>query len=232
MSAEINASQLRQVVLDAGEIINAGVRTVEPYLQRGAALLRLGRVESALADLDVAVLIDPNLADVRVFRAEALVSLGRNDAALQDLQLAIELDQLRPEAWLLRGNTRFNLGDYRGAASDCSRALDINAESPAIWLLRGRGRHQLACFDDAIQDLRQAATLAPDDTETHYWLGMALRDAGHNEPAVAAFTNVISINDRHTAAYVSRGKANAALGNMPAARSDWTLAGQMLHHSH
>ena len=105
---------MRQVVLDAGEIINAGVRTVEPYLQRGAALLRLGRVESALADLDVAVLIDPNLADVRVFRAEALVSLGRNDAALQDLQLAIELDQLRPEAWLLRGNTRFNLGDYRG----------------------------------------------------------------------------------------------------------------------
>ena len=90
----------------------------------------------------------------------------------------------------------------------------------------------MACFDQAIQDLQQAATLAPDDTETHYWLGMALRDAGYNEPAVAAFTNVISMNDRHTAAYVSRGKTYAALGNMPAARSDWTLAGQMLHHSH
>jgi hypothetical protein len=46
------------------------------------------------------------------------------------------------------------------------------------------------------------------------------------------FTTAIEMNGRLIGAYVSRGKAFSDIGDMPAARSDWAMAGQLLHQSH
>ena len=75
-------------------------------------------------------------------------------------------------------------------------------------------------------------TSEPDDPSAHYWRGLALRDAGDNHAALAAFDAAIRLNERYTEAYVARGKAHSNLGDMAAARSDWAIAAQMLHHSH
>ena len=50
--------------------------------------------------------------------------------------------------------------------------------------------------------------------------------------ALAAFDAAIRLNERYTEAYVARGKAHSNLGDLAAARSDWAIAAQLLHHSH
>ena len=111
-------------------------------------------------------------------------------------------------------------------------ALDLDDGLTDAWRIRGRARYRMGQFEAAAGDFDRAVVLAPRQPEPLYWRGLATRDAGRNGDAIADFTAVIALNDRYTEAYVARGKAYAALGNLTAARSDWAVAAQMLHQSH
>ncbi|MBI3553371.1 MAG: tetratricopeptide repeat protein [Elusimicrobia bacterium] len=82
---------------------------------KGAALLKLGRREEALAQLDRALRLYPNDAEARLWRAEAKRELGRCREALRDLEGVSALS-----VWVLfnRALARRALGDEAGMIAD------------------------------------------------------------------------------------------------------------------
>ncbi len=208
------------------------VRSVAQHVQSAEAHLVDGDPHTALADLDLAFLIGQDDPVVRLLRGRTLSMLGRGDAALAELNAALALDPTMADAWLERGTLHLDSSNWSPAESDCSRALELDGTLARAWRSRGIARYKLGSMAEAAEDLNRSLTGDPEDSSAHYWQGMALRDAGHNRNAVAAFDAAIRINDRYVEAYVARGKAHSNLGDMAAARSDWAIAARMLHHSH
>lgn len=86
---------------------------------KGAALLKLGRREEALAQLDAALRLYPNDEEARLWRAEAKRELGRGREALEELKTVT----LQHWVWVLfnRALAKRALGDERGMTSDFER---------------------------------------------------------------------------------------------------------------
>lgn len=87
---------------------------------RGAALLKLGRVKEALADLHRAVELFPTDWEARVWRAEALRAGGRRREALADIEAVLAHG---PNNWgsIFRALLRGDAGDLEGAEEDFRR---------------------------------------------------------------------------------------------------------------
>ena len=108
------------------------------YLQQADAQLHQGRPNAALAELDLAYLLDPGDPGVRYQRGQALAMLGRFDAAVAELDAAISLDAANADAWLQRGLAHLALENWADAAADCSRALQLDAAPAEAWRRGGR----------------------------------------------------------------------------------------------
>lgn len=83
---------------------------------RGAALLKLGRREEALAQLDAALRLYPGDEEARLWRAEARRELGRFRESLADLELVTRQHRV----WILfnRALAKRGLGDEAGMKAD------------------------------------------------------------------------------------------------------------------
>ena len=206
--------------------------SVTEHVRNAETHLANGDLRAALADLDLALLATPDDPVVRWLRGRSLSMLGRDEAALVELDAAIDLEPGLVDAWLDRSAIHLDRSVWWAAESDASRALELDAASGSAYRIRGIARYKLASLVAAAEDLNRALQHQPDDPLAHYWHGLALRDAGDNRAAIAHFDAAIRLNDRYTEAYVARGKAHSNLGDMVAARSDWAIAAQMLHHSH
>lgn len=206
--------------------------SVAEHVRSAATHLANGDLHAALADLDLAFLAAPDDPVVRWLRGRSLSMLGRAEAAVAELDTAIDLDPNMADAWLDRSAIHLDRSDWSAAESDASRALELDDTLPRAWRTRGIARYKLGFLVAAAADLKRALDHHRNDPSAHYWCGLALRDTGDNRDAVAHFDAAIRLNDRYTEAYVARGKAHSNLGDMPAARSDWAIAAQMLHHSH
>jgi tetratricopeptide (TPR) repeat protein len=89
------------------------------------------RFADAIADLDQAIIADPNLADAYVFRASALRQKKAVESAAADLDQALSLDPRQPEALLERGIIRLLKGDGAGARADWQAVIGAAPQTPA-----------------------------------------------------------------------------------------------------
>ena len=64
----------------------------EGFHTRGNRYSRTGSYESAIADYDKAIELDPNFADAHYDRGYSFYEMGRLDEAVKDLSRAIELN--------------------------------------------------------------------------------------------------------------------------------------------
>ena len=135
------------------------VEPTDPVLRwlRGRSLSMLGRVETAVTELDAAIALDPNLAGAWLDRSA--IHLDRSDwsAAESDCTRALKLDGTLARGWRTRGIARCKLGSLAEAAEDLRQSLDHEPNDPAAhyWrglALRDAGDHYAAIaeFDAAI----------------------------------------------------------------------------------
>ncbi len=96
----------------------------------GSLLLRLGRIEDSLRQLDRAVALDPTVGKGHAKLATALSQLGRSDEALHHFQRAVELSPDAPNFHFFLGEELARRGDPRGAQAAFRRCLDNNPAHP------------------------------------------------------------------------------------------------------
>lgn len=146
---------------------------------------------AALADLDSALLADPDNADYYLWRASARHAGGDLESALEDYDQALARNPGLAQAWLGRGWILFaqandNPGDhapplFQAALESFQRAVAIEAEDalpyPADgWLAVGYAHYGLRAYDETLAAWSRAMALAPDDPVmaisrgTAYWL--------------------------------------------------------------
>jgi len=95
------------------------------YLSRGAAYVKLARIEDAEKDFERAIELEPEDAKSHHFLGLARLYRGDRESARKQFDRAIELNPRYGVAYFSRGTTRSEMGDVDGGGKDMAFAARL-----------------------------------------------------------------------------------------------------------
>lgn len=132
--------------------------------------------------------IQPEHFDAWLWLADAQLQLQRPGRALRAIDRARELKPDQLETEVFRGHAFFAQRRYADAIAAYRRALTGTLQWPAgAWAGLSNVYYRLQQFPDAIAAQREAVRLAPDTPQYQADLGIALKDGGRDDEALALF---------------------------------------------
>ena len=187
----------------------------------GLMKFRGGDPAGALADLDRALALHPDLADAIMTRAELLDSQGRGEEARAGYRRARDLWAAMPcggadrrYVFRRRGQFAFEIESYDLVRNNVrGKVLPQLAHGNAL-LARGLAAEALDSYERALKvDPKQREALA--------LKGEALSALGRYAEAIAIFDGVLAANPRDVETLNARGIARLASGQLAEANEDW-----------
>ncbi len=167
----------------------------------GTALLKIGRIEEAIAHDRAALRINPHDANGLTNLANALFQNREWPEAIEHFR---EVVQLRPNDSEVRrnlGKALIKNGATEEGAAEFRAALRIRPnDSDAAYSL-GNALLEEGRLDEAISYFRKAIASDPKNLEAHYNLGIALSRQGEFERAIDEFESTIRLRPQHAAAH-------------------------------
>ncbi len=143
--------------------------------RRGHNSYRLGRYEEALSDLNRALELRPQVADVLDLRARVYRRQDRLELALADWAAALAIDPYDPTILRNRGSALWDEGRHEEALADYDKALVYGGNDHGLRAARGRLHlYALKNYDLAAADLERATQLAPNNANHWYNYSVAL----------------------------------------------------------
>jgi protein O-mannosyl-transferase len=166
------------------DVVSKNPASATAHNNLGQALLQRGAVDEAIAHLEKAVALKPDLKMAEFNLGHSLLQTGKIDNAMAHLRRAIELEPNYAKAYYVLATAYAQKNETREAIETCRRAIAIapdfgEAHGTLGTLLLGAGE-----IDNAIAEYRNALEIDPNDTTTHYNLAVAY--FRKNEPARAA----------------------------------------------
>lgn len=123
----------------------------------------LNRHQEALDDLDRAISLEPERADVHMYNNRGIVLrlLGRNEESLVSHHQAITLDPTFAQAHLNCGVVLKDLGRDHEAMAYFNRAIAMKPDYSDAYVYRGNMQSELGLYQDSLESQRQALALEP-----------------------------------------------------------------------
>jgi tetratricopeptide (TPR) repeat protein len=194
------------------------------YNNRGNVRNELGDKQGAIDDYNLAIKINPNLAEAYAGRGNVRNELGDKQGAIDDFNQAIKFNPKYAEAYYNRGIVRYDLGDKQGAIDDYNLAIKINPNLAEAYNNRGIVRNELGDKQGAIDDYTLAIKINPNYAQAYNNRGIVRNDLGDKPGAIDDYTLAIKINPNYAKAYYNRGIVRYDLGDKPGAIDDYTQA--------
>ncbi|MBD1219475.1 MAG: tetratricopeptide repeat protein [Aphanizomenon flos-aquae Clear-A1] len=194
------------------------------YYNRGLVRNELGDKPGAIDDYNLAIKINPNLAEAYAGRGIVRNDLGDKQGAIDDYNLAIKINPNYALAYNNRGIVRYDLGDKPGAIDDYTQAIKINPNYADAYYNRGNVRYDLGDKPGAIDDYTQAIKINPNYAQAYNNRGNVRNELGDKQGAIDDYNLAIKINPNYALAYNNRGIVRYDLGDKPGAIDDYTQA--------
>lgn len=196
------------------------------YLGRARMRLERGDTLHALADIDTALVRNPDSFNGHVMRAELLMNrqrpLFRN--ALINMDKAIKLEPKIAGLYINRAYIRYNLEDWEGAMSDYDYAISLEPLNKTALFNRGMLNAEANANDRALDDFSTVIALDPGNHRAHYNRAL-IRARKHDfAGAIEDINAVIAVFPNFPAGYFMRSEFNRERGNLRAAAADYDKA--------
>jgi tetratricopeptide (TPR) repeat protein len=162
-----------------------------------------GDYRGMLADMNRAIAIDSQQAQLYFIRGVAKHWLKDKKGALADYNRAIQLDPKDGNAYIWRGYLKFFTDDKQGAFADHNRAIQLDPNNSLFYLARG----DLKSFTDkqgALVDLNRAIQLNPNNFLFYVARGAVKSFLKDNQGTLADFNRAIQLNPNYAKTYMLR----------------------------
>ncbi len=122
-------------------------------LIRADTMIGIGKLESALIDLDAVVKAEPENLNARAQRARCLRDLHKIDEALVDVEILLKADPGSESGHFLMGTIQYARGQYQEAITSFTSGLQTNPDSLSTLYNRAQCYAELKQFDKARADM-------------------------------------------------------------------------------
>ncbi len=215
--------------LGFGELLGTATPSAEDHYNRAVNLAMQKNYEQAIDEYDLALALDPDLAEAYLGRGDAYYELEEYDLAIQDFDQVIANAQTLTSEQLvsgysIRGWTYFELTEYDLALDDFNRAIAQDPEHASAYNGRGRVYHFTNNYSQAVDDFSQALALEPDNAVslTHRAVTHAALD--NQDQAIDDTTQAIAIDPSYARAYTIRADAYLNKDDFNMAIADYSQA--------
>ncbi len=163
---------------------------------------RFGLTALAIADLDAALLLNPQEAGGYGLRGEIFIGLNA-DRARRDLDRAIKLDPKDFSFYENRGDLFHDEGDYTSALSDINHAIKLKPDRAQLYVDRAKYKSDLDL--PSVADARRAIALGLKTSPAYYELAYGYYKMGDLKNALAAAITAMNLDPSDPSAYTLRG---------------------------
>jgi tetratricopeptide (TPR) repeat protein len=151
---------------------------------RGELLIDAGDYETALADFDAMLALDPGSRDANRLRGLALLHLGRAEEALAELDIAVGINPRFGFNLYVRGLAHAVLGDIDEALTDFADAIGADPNSRLPTVQAGRVLIDAGRLDEARAAFEDVMSREPFEPRAYVGLAMLADLAGDSEEAI------------------------------------------------
>lgn len=184
---------------DSGTVAEEALLQASDYYESGRTKLLAGDVEEAITDLTTAIEAGAPTVDMYILRGEAYLQTANYAGALDDFNSALDLNPTSSVAYYDRALLNMRMENYDAALADINNALAARATTD--------------------EDILQLRDLYAKRGQLNLWLK-------NWEGAIADYTNSLARPDGIVSplVYAERAEAYTALGDYPAAITDYSAA--------
>lgn len=126
------------------------------YTERGSRAHQRNEYETALADYNMAIQLDPSYTQAYFNRGIVTIDLEQYPDALANFDKVIALDPNYPDAYSNRGIVKNMLGQFENALADYDTAIQLDPDHATAYYHRGNLKAKLGDPDKANEDLYEA----------------------------------------------------------------------------
>ena len=219
-----DAPAAAQLLATARAEYDAALRAQGDFLSalcnRAISWWRSGLPERGLADLDRAVSVAPDRANVWSLRGQVRAAVGQRAGAHADFSKAIVLDPADDQPWLLRGEMAMDQKQFDAALADFDRGVALSPTSAVALHMRGDCLVAKGEIDRGLLDLSRALELDPRRTKTWTRRGRTFLERGELERARADLEQAVALDPTDAPARVWLGETLGRAGDLVRATTE------------
>ncbi|MEG4497465.1 tetratricopeptide repeat protein [Microcoleus sp. F10-C6] len=195
--------------------------TAADYAKQGDACFFENRYEDAIAAYNLALQIQPDLADTWNNRGVVLTRMQRYPEAIASYEQATTIRPNYPDAWNNRGVVLLELQKYQEAIGCYEQAIQAKPDYADAWNNRGVAFSKMQEYEQAVISYNQALQIKNDYTDAWNNRGVALSKLQKYEAAIDSYDNAAKIRPdfyriwyNKARCYALQGKIELALENL------------------
>jgi tetratricopeptide (TPR) repeat protein len=192
-----------------------------------------GRYEDSIRELEEAIALAPDFADLHNLLGLALGLTGERERAVASFQRALQVNPNYVEARMNLAIVYNDLGRYDEALREFrterprdpdhgNLSADVRSYVAESHVLLGDTYRNLGLLADAVQEYRKALKVAPQFLDIKNKLGAVFGDMGLYEEAEAELVAALTQNPRYVDARATLGVVYYRSGRRHRAREEWT----------
>ncbi len=182
--------------------------------------LNVGKLDDALAALEVAIGLDNSIAAAWYLRGVAYSIKGLNSEGAEAHRRAVELDPSRVNAWHGLARNLYELKQYGDSLEAVNHALRLRPEFAFALNTRGLALQALRRFDEALDAFDQALAADPRSVQALCHKGHVLLSLNRPTDAFDCFSQARGIKPDHRPAFDGSRAALAAIKASLATKND------------
>ncbi|HXW26809.1 MAG TPA: tetratricopeptide repeat protein, partial [Xanthobacteraceae bacterium] len=164
------------------------------YYNRGRAYRQKEDYDSAIADFNEAIELDPKYIDAYYERGYAYYAKGDYDRAVAEYTEAIRLDPKFTNAYYERGYSYSAKGDYDSAVADHTEAIRLDPKFADAYYERGNAYDARGDYERAVADYTEAIRLRANNEDAYFARGRAYFYIGALPRALTDLTTASELN--------------------------------------
>jgi len=214
-----------------GALLLAGcaqkIDTAEEFVELGRRHERASEFPETIAAYQKALELNDRLSTTWYDLGVAYSAMERFPDAIKAYSKAIELESSMARAYTNRAAVYARLLQFDLAIPDCDRAIALDPNDFLAWRNRGLARHDRGDLQNAIADYDESIRINGRSAQTYHYRGNVFLDRKLWSRALEDFDQALHLDQKMSAAWLSRAIATARLGRVEDAEAAYQKAAEL-----
>lgn len=233
----VKMSEYEKALQDQSQITAPKTDWAKLYYGRAMSNLGLGNKGEVKGDLDIAIALDPGMADAYYQRGMLNTSADNRDNACMDISRAASMGHAKAKAafddnfcWnqanihAKNGESSLRMRKYEEALKEFDIAVALCPDSGKFLTRRGQAHMGLGHKTQALEDFNKAALISPKSPDAFMQLGLYYFGLDNHDKAFDYFTSAITNDPRNYDAYMYRAQCCERRNQLTSAIYDYGMA--------